>query len=204
MPDNNFRNDPILIMGMPRSGTSMMVQILEMLGVDVNKPDPNPFDPEMLGYGDHHEIRSIVLVSLEGIEKTKVRQEAINLVREKVYRSFPSPGKVWGFKINSANKHLDIWLDALPNAKIVYIYRESMSRHYRSPEWLNLQREYKDRLYRQLEKYPNTQILEVHYDDIVAKPKINFQKIADFCGVPLTQKIKDYSVDFVKIREGAY
>jgi len=204
MQDNNFyKDDPIIVLGRPHSGTSMTVKILEMLGMSIKEDK----DKKSFSY-THRENRGIdllefILVRRGLIELGLDRKDVVRTIRKRVNELYSGIRGFWGFKILSGCKNLDVWIEAFPRLKIVYIYRKSISRHHitDAEHWKFLQDDYHDRLYNHLKKYPETKILEIVYDEVLEKPEEHFEKIANFLGVELSEKLRNYASEFTKLRD---
>lgn len=203
MQDNAFyRDDPIVVMGRPYSGTTMTMKILEMLGVTIF------FDKNVTGFAyKHRESRRVDVLELENVRKGlirgKNRLEVISEVKKELPKIFTPTNGLWGFKGLPLGHNLDIWLEAFPKMKIIYIYRNSVSRHLviHPERWKNMQDQYQAIFQNYICSYPNTEFLKIVYEEVLLYPKEHFQKIADFVGVNLSEELKDYSIEFTKQRD---
>ncbi len=139
---------PIIIIGMHRSGTTMITRMLEQLGLFVgNKKEDNneaifffELNDWMLRQSggnwdnlasvryllENQEIRNLVIDYLQIILKSPW---FINYLGWKNYLRYRSPHKIsipWGWKDPRNTFLLPIWLDIFPNAKVIHIYRNGV------------------------------------------------------------------------------
>ncbi len=159
-----LRKPPIIVLGAPRSGTSMLTRMLEALGVFVGwRTDSN------------HESRFFLrinewLLSQSGgswsepspihylLQNPELRSRTTNYIASRLlespraisylgmakylhYRSIYRLEKPWGWKDPRNTFTLPIWLDLFPGAKIIYIQRRgddvaaSLRRFVRMVHW---------------------------------------------------------------------
>lgn len=139
---------PVIIIGMHRSGTSMVTRMLEELGLFVGEKKMSDHEPYFfLGLNDwvlrqcggawdrpepvddlleNKEVRPLVTDYLRQIMKTP---RAVSYLGWKGYLRHRTPQKVdipWGWKDPRNTYTLPLWLDLFPEAKVVHIYRHGV------------------------------------------------------------------------------
>jgi hypothetical protein len=122
---------PIIVCGMPRSGTSYVASLLHAAGVHLGERvlGPSASNPrghfEDLDFTDLHErmlraqsaqLRDEAMINQLAIE-AEFDGEALALVRRKARRA------VWGWKDTRNGLFLDFWTRLLPEARFVLVYR---------------------------------------------------------------------------------
>ncbi|RLG16456.1 hypothetical protein DRN69_00815 [Candidatus Pacearchaeota archaeon] len=134
---------PIIIIGMHRSGTSMLSRILEDLGVfmgyrkegnnealfflrfndwilrQANATWDNPYNYRLADEG----FKNLMIKLAERYIKSFRRIEYLGLVKWGKYKSLKELNFPWGWKDPRNTFMIDIWIKVFPNAKLIHIYR---------------------------------------------------------------------------------
>ncbi len=139
---------PIIVIGMHRSGTSMVARFMEQMGVfmgvqqDINA-EANFFrllnrwmfyqsgaswdQPDPVRYLiENTEVRSLVTDYLRYLLGTR---HAVNYLGWRKYLRYRSIEKLdipWGWKDPSNTYTLPLWLDVFPNARVVHVLRHGV------------------------------------------------------------------------------
>lgn len=145
---NNSSCSPVIILGMHRSGTSMIATILEEFGLfmgkkkDINheavfflnlndwllQQSGGAWDhPENISYLlDNTEVRALAVLYIRHLLNTPRVICYLGLRKYLRYRS-PFNLKIpWGWKDPRNTYTLPLWLDLFPNAKVIHIYRNGV------------------------------------------------------------------------------
>lgn len=145
---NKQEFDPIIIIGMHRSGTSMISRMIEALGLFQGKEkDPNneaffflDINDWLLrlsgGAWDHPGTFGLLL------ENARVRADAVKFIRKRLASrdaisffgrsrgiNFKTPATVhgpWGWKDPRNTFTLPLWLDIFPNARVIHVLRHGV------------------------------------------------------------------------------
>lgn len=170
-----LKNSIIVVSGLPRSGTSMMMQILEAGGLEIlsdNKRKPDTSNPK--GYYE-----------LEAVKKLNIDNSVIK----------EAPGKV--IKIIT---HL---LEHLPmdyNYKIIFMKRniEEIMRSQQKmlgeeeedypTEMIEIFKKELNNVEIWIQDNPNIEMIKINYSDMIHDPSENIHLIKEFLGVPLNEK----------------
>ena len=139
---------PIIVIGMHRSGTSMVARMLEELGLFVGKrkmADHEPYfflglndwmlrqcggawdQPEPIRYLlENDEVRALAGDYIRSLMETP---RVISFLGWRNYRRFRTPWNLdfpWGWKDPRNTYTLPLWLDLFPNARVIHIYRHGV------------------------------------------------------------------------------
>ncbi len=134
---------PIIIIGMHRSGTTMLSKILEQLGVfmgwrkeennealfflkfndwilkQVNATWDNPYNYTVT----KKSFKDLMVYLAEKYIKSVRRVEYLGILKSIKYKTLKALDFPWGWKDPRNTFTLDIWIKIFPNAKIIHIYR---------------------------------------------------------------------------------
>jgi len=134
---------PIIILGMHRSGTSMLSRILEKLGIfmgwrkegnnealfflkfndwilkQANATWDNPYNYKFVD----ENFKNLMSKLAERYIKSCRRIEYLGLAKGLKYKSLKELDFPWGWKDPRNTFTIDIWIKVFPNAKLIHIYR---------------------------------------------------------------------------------
>ncbi|MGI9237292.1 MAG: sulfotransferase [Woeseiaceae bacterium] len=152
---------PVIVIGMHRSGTSLLAQQLEDLGVDMGKWQARNTNEAMFFRNRNQLLLSLAHASwdnpnafLRALGNPEWRRAFVRVVARDLgtirtlnflpprmlARFLPEPSQFWGFKDPRTTLTLPVWLDIFPNAKIINILRDgnavASSLHQRGKEEL--------------------------------------------------------------------
>jgi hypothetical protein len=131
MPTSKIKQSIFIVTGMHRSGTSFTTSLLQSAGLDIGQRLIEPGPGNIKGFFesvDFVEFHEMVLRS-QGLhdigwtlqEKIDVEEQYIQKAKEIISKSSRSP--MWGWKDPRTSLFLDFWVDLLPNANFILIYR---------------------------------------------------------------------------------
>lgn len=199
---NTSSRGPVLITGVPRSGTSMISNCLQQaglwMGATIQANGDNP-----RGFFENREIRETILkpnLKVLGADPLGVhRLPRLNglapdpKLRERVLAVFARQGYdghgCWGYKEPKLTLSWPNWAEAFPDATWVVVERDVeavvksclntnfMSRHSRDAEfWRSFASRYRERLDLLVDTIPN--VVRVSSDDVVAGDCRGLRKLA--------------------------
>lgn len=194
--DGDHSGLPIFIVGMPRSGTTLIEQILAR-------------DPSVLGAGELTHLQDLIAEGFAGEDYPQTTANVRGLGEEYLRRLGKHPPGIRHLidKFPGNFQHIGLIRLALPNAKIIHIRRDPMDTCFScySKLFLNglnytydlseLGRYY--RLYEALMAHwrsalPDGGMLEVQYETLVADFENQTRRIADFCGLEWSDRFLSF------------
>lgn len=139
---------PVIIIGMHRSGTSMVTRLLEQLGWFCGQKKDDNHEARLFGFlnnwlftqsgasWDHPEPvyhllqnEEIRQASVGYIQKIMQTRHAISYLGWQHYLRYRQPGGLempWGWKDPRNTFTLPLWLDLFPEAKVIHIFRHGV------------------------------------------------------------------------------
>lgn len=191
-----MENKCIILVGMHRSATSFSASVLQKAGVDIGERLWGESKGNDFGHFeniDFHDFHSKILINnnlhhdgwtplpKEIYINEDDKRKAIELIKI-------NENKIWCWKDPRTTLFLDLWLELLPDAKFVCVFREpwevidSVFRRgdiyfENNPfEIINSWFEYNSRILQLLKENPNNTIL-LHSGSIIDNPKYLFENI---------------------------
>lgn len=163
----------LIVSGLPRSGTSLMMQILGAAGLPLMTDDCRPADESNpRGYYEWQEIKQLPQ-NPALIEKTHGRVTKI------ISMLLPSLPQRHRYRIIFMRRDL----------AAVAVSQEKMRRRLSTPSGINAEElrthltEHRDRILEMLRAHPNIGLLEICYEDLLGNPTKIIAEIARFVGV---------------------
>jgi tetratricopeptide (TPR) repeat protein len=198
--------DPIFIVGLPRSGSTLLEQILashSMVDGTKELPDIIAMVRKLSDRKKRHEISKYpeVIAKLSGEQRLALGNEYIS--KTQIHRG-GAPFFIDKMPNNFA--HIGLIKLILPNAKIIDARRQPMSACFSGFKQLfstgqafsydleNIARYYQDYIHLMNHWHnvlPN-QVLTVSYEDVVNDFKNQVKQILDFCGLPFEQNCLEF------------
>lgn len=187
--------DPIIVAGVPHSGTTMTMNILYELGMETSLYNHRP---SVHGSRlDYFEIWKLKKMDWDEIDTGEDQPAKEKIIRDTLADIFPDQSGMWGFKLLAIPDRADVWFTLYPNAKIVHVYRASPSKKWGRSDWLEKQNIYEAKLNAALARNPTVQKLRFDYDASLRNKIVEGQKVADFLGVPFTPQKKEWLRNFI-------
>ncbi|MEO1623299.1 MAG: sulfotransferase, partial [Cyanobacteria bacterium J06632_3] len=123
---------PVIITGMHKSGTSLTSSVLQASGVHIGENLMGPGPGNYLGHFEDMELYALHCHALasQGIHmdgwtaqsRVSMPQQFLPRVQNLLEHRQKSP-RLWGWKDPRTTLFLDFWKQTLPNAKFVFVYR---------------------------------------------------------------------------------
>ena len=203
----------VVVLGLARSGTSVVTGILRTLGVDMGSSIPDKANP----YG-----------SFEDKDLADLHKKIFDAAGYKTYWNPPAPeailglrdqwepqireivrkksmgSHIWGWKHPRTILTFDLFLPHLENPHLVAVFRNPLGIARSSVEHtkkytadrvdffqaLNLLTFYYSELFKLLERHRDLPVMMVGFEDVVSEPIIHAEKMAKFLQLELTQEKK--------------
>jgi Sulfotransferase family len=142
------KQEPIIVIGMHRSGTSMITRMLEQLGLFMGKDKDGNDEAKFFlklndwllgkagGAWDNPEIFHYLLndkpvraLTLDYLDFSLSSPSTLSFLGFQAYWQYRSPKNLtipWGWKDPRNTFTLPLWLDLFPQAKVIHIYRHGI------------------------------------------------------------------------------
>lgn len=215
---------PVVVLGLARSGTSVVTGILKILGVEMGPSIEDKANPrgsyEDIDFAKLHKEIFDATGSGRGYWNPPPREAILALraqfdaaVRE-LLGSKGSAKSLWGWKHPRTLLTYELFLPYLVNPHFVLVFRNPLAtalssvehtRRYRDPvdlsQALRLAHLYQAEMLRFLENHPEVSKLLVAYEDVLADPAKEAAKMAGFLGLALSEEKARAVAEFVLPRE---
>jgi len=207
----NNTSRPVVVLGLARSGTSVVTGILKILGVEMGPSIEDEANPqgsyEDIDFAKLHEKIFDATGSERGYWSPPPREAILALhaqfdatVRGLLSRK--AAGKsLWGWKHPRTLLTYELFLPYLVDPRFVLVFRNPLgialssvdhTRKYRHPvdfsQALRIAHLYHAEMVRFVENYPQISKLMIAYEDVLADPTKEAAKMAGFLGVVLSDE----------------
>jgi hypothetical protein len=196
---------PIFILGMHRSGTTLLERMLSGHSNVADAGETGAFDAQVQLAADHHYANRFdahVLSRVPDMDMAAIARgyadSARWLSRGRPFFTEKLPMNFW---------NIGLIARALPQARIINLVRDPMDTcfsnlrtlfagvatySYDQAELAHFYLQYRRLMQHWLEVLPG-RILQVNYDELVSAPDVVGQRVADFCGLSYQPSIADVS-----------
>ncbi|RMD93448.1 MAG: sulfotransferase [Calditrichaeota bacterium] len=217
--NQKLRDDPVIVLGMHHSGTSILARILHENGVfmqaNMRHYEAKFFVMEIherLVMGDEAGWARNPIMPVE--EVMSYLEPVKRVIERKGFRKYIDAGydghSRWGFKDPRTCVLLPLYLKIFPRAQLVHIVRnaEDVAASLAANEkrgvgvqedrafWKSLWQQYVDRVRQYGQQHP--QYFELTYEDFCRQPVPVVTQIFDYLGIPFTAKAEQF------LRENIY
>lgn len=197
----------IIVLGMHRSGTSMLSGLLDILGVDMGDDYPGRQLSNPLGHfedGDLLRLNESILVEAGGSwdhppPLTVIKKQA-PIFEEKIkqiiqYKQANNKGKLWGWKDPRTSLTIDLYFPYLRNPAVIWCQRDQADisnslwkRNKISPQASeDLTNHYQEQIRDFFYRHPEIPVLKIFYQDIVKEPLRWILEVVDFLEIDVDQ-----------------
>lgn len=210
-------NNPIIILGMHRSGTSIMGGVLSRLGVDMGKELVGKRWSNPLGHFEDKEFLSLNNRILEAAgggwdappvrdaiqaQKDNFTEEIKDVIRRK--RS-----SLWGWKDPRTSLTIKLYLPYLTNPYFIVCQRDhqaiakSLRRrdNMEIEEGIRLAKIYEERINDFFKANPKLRMLDIAYEEMLAVPEKQLKRTIDFLEIRVSQEQYQEALKFVLPKE---
>jgi len=207
----------VVVLGMHRSGTSMVAGVLARLGVDMGQELLGKSWSNPLGHfedKDFVELNERILDAAGGSWNNPPSESAIrdqepsfakeikNLIRAK-------ESNIWGWKDPRTCLTIELYLPYLTNPYFIVCRRdyqaiaESLRRRDRMKieQGIKLAKIYEDRIKGLFRAHPELPRLEIRYEDVLAAPERELRKIIEFLEIQVNQEQYQQALQLILSRE---
>src|SRR5579884_4086277 len=163
--------DIVIVSGLPRSGTSLMMQMLDRGGVPVVTDHVSTADTDNpKGYYEFEQVKAL---KRDASWLPGLRGKAVKMVSQLLY-DLP-PGET--YRILFMERDLDEVL-ASQEKMLTRLGRTPAPRERIRPAFV----QHLERLHEWLSRQPNMSLLRVRYNDLMERPRQEAERVRDFLG----------------------
>jgi len=113
--------DPIVIIGLPRSGTSRIAGVLHLLGVYMGARFPPTNDDNPRGFFEDKDLTELI----DFVQCEYITRNELAVVLKYIFTSRKSLGNRWGFKTHRIVRYFDLIESLCPHVQIIYCTRDT-------------------------------------------------------------------------------
>ena len=203
----------IVILGMHRSGTSMVAGVLDILGVNMGKEleEANKWNP--VGYFENKKFMAInkeitdeedgLIINIPTLEKILLKKEKFIQKIKNIIKQEET--NFWGWKDPRTSLTIDLFLPFLKNPHFIVCFRNPLevAKSLRKRdgfsilEGLRLTMEYNKRIINFLDKHKELKCLYLSYEQIINNKQKELNKITAFLGINLNKKLNARVLKFI-------
>lgn len=181
-----------IVSGLPRSGTSMMMQMLEAGGIPALKDDIREADTDNpRGY---YEFERVKQVAHDQAWLPQARGKVVKMVSA-LLMQLPN---TFQYKIVFMQRHMD---EILASQKVMLNRRNQPADKVSDEQMASLFRAHLKQIEKWLQTQPNMQVLYINYNDMVADPRPQVERLAQFLSPALDREKMMVVVDRTLYRE---
>lgn len=214
-----LRDDPVIVLGMHHSGTSILTEVLHRHGIFMHANMQHyesrffttTVDNEALMGGDGRWANSPIMSVAEVMAKVDVARA---LIDQEAYQRYVSDGydgsSRWGFKDPRTCVLLPLYLAVFPHAQLLHIIRngddvakslarsrkKGVGRNLDRSHWKDLWRQHVDRAREYGRKH--ARYYEFRYEEFAKQPVVVTRLIFEYLNLELSPAAKTFLRDNVK------
>jgi len=209
----------VVVLGMHRSGTSLVAGILERLGVNMGKRQIGIHWSNPLGHYENVDFVKMddMILNVAGgawddppeissILEVSSNEKLLRKIQEVVKKN---EDRIWGWKVPTTSLTIELYLPFLRNPYFIICYRDPQEivkslqkRDGMDPRKARkLIEVYNESIKQFLNRHPNLKVMEIEYRSILANPKDAVQQIINFIGINPSQERVTNAIEFVLPRE---
>ncbi len=171
-------NKPVIIVsGLPRSGTSMMMQILAAGGLEIlTDKIRTPDDDNPKGYYELEQVKKLKENDARWLESAPGKAvKVISYLLEKLPSSYT-------YKVIFMLRNMD---EVLASQRQMLIRRGAPTDKVDDTVMADMFKAHLEEVQSWLAKQPNFQVLYIHYDELLEDPDRHIRTLANFLGMPV-------------------
>ena len=182
-----------VVSGLPRSGTSMMMRMLDAGGLPVltdYKRLPDASNPQ--GYYEFERVKKLRKGDREWLESA--RGKAIKVISALL--EFLPP--MYSYKILFMQRNI---IEVLSSQREMLIHLQQNTDSVSNEQFISSFQKHTSRVEVWVSQQPMMEICHVSYNDLLANPRIQLEKIQQFLGLPLDLESMAQVVDLNLYRQ---
>ena len=179
-PEPSEPREFLIVSGLPRSGTSLMMQMLVAGGLESMQDDLRPPDEDNpRGYYEWQEIKKLP-------RNPRLIEKAHGRVTKVVSMLLPFLMSAHRFRVIFMLRPLE---DVLASQESMRHHRQTVTPTARFEEMVEELRQHRERMLGLLHASGNVEVLEVNYPALIDDPLAWSERVAVFAGLPLDQAV---------------
>ncbi|MFX0186842.1 MAG: sulfotransferase family protein [Candidatus Hodarchaeota archaeon] len=202
----------VIVLGMHRSGTSMISGVLSILGLNIGDIIKGRYEYNPFGYFEDQnflKLNNEILKSAGGHPFDPPDEKSILIQAEKfkeeIEKILKNKPELWGWKDPRTSLTIELYLPYLTNAYFIVCHRkpeevaESLYRKYKMDfeKSLKIKKIYDLRIENFFSKFPELKRIDLYYNKIIENPMESLKKIGDFLNIEITDKQYKESLKFI-------
>ncbi|MTI58509.1 MAG: hypothetical protein FH762_00690 [Firmicutes bacterium] len=206
------RSKTIVVLGMHKSGTSMVAGVLYKLGISIGKELIKKHWSNPLGHfedKDFFNLNREILKAAGGRWDLPPDQKAIlkqgDIFKEKIINLVSNKSELWGWKDPRTNLTIELYLPYLKNPYFLVCYRDSEAvakslfkrNKIENARAKILKGEYDSRIKEFFEKYPYLPRLDLQYEKVISQPVKWVNEIINFLDIQVEDEKKNQAIRFI-------
>lgn len=211
----------IIILGMHRSGTSMLSGMLDRLGIDMGDDQPGRQLSNPLGHyedGDLLSLNEVILSRAGGSwdnppsavqiknQSAQVDDRIQKIILDKIQAN---QDRHWGWKDPRTSLTIDLYLPYLRNPYIIWSHRDpdeicnSLWIRNKIPpqEAAELTEYYQQQIRDFVHQHPELPVLKISYQEMIDQPDIWIRKVVEFLDLEVDEDQLVKATDFILPRK---
>jgi hypothetical protein len=166
-----------VVSGLPRSGTSMMMQILKAGGMEIMTDQERIADEDNpRGYYEYERVKKLKEGDVAWVKDA--RGKVVKIISA-LLDHLPSQ---YHYKVIFMHRHMD---EILASQNQMLIRRAESKNKVDDGTMSELFQKHLTYIEAWLEKQSNFEVIYVHYDELLKNPQLDIEKIVKFLGLPL-------------------
>ncbi|MBD3230821.1 MAG: hypothetical protein GF329_21770 [Candidatus Lokiarchaeota archaeon] len=209
---NKNSSKTIVILGMHRSGTSMVAGILARLGINMGNEISGKGLANPMGYYEDQKFKKLndeILMLSGGSWDNPPDEESIfqqqKLINKEIQNLLNNKKGIWGWKDPRTSLTIELYLPYLKKVFFLICHRSSPAvakslkkrNNMSIEEGIKLREIYERRIEIFFSKYPNLKRLDLNYEEILSNPKKSINNIIKFLKIQITNKQFINAINFV-------
>lgn len=203
----------VVVLGMHRSGTSMVTGVLSRLGVDVGQELLGKHWSNPLGHfedRDFLELNNRILEAAGGSwdappSEDAIRAQMANFIKEVKDVIGRKNSSIWGWKDPRTSLTIELYLPYLTNPYFIVCHRDfkAIAESLRQRDGMKIEQGirlagiYEKRIEDFFGAHPELRRVDITYEEMLAAPEKELRKIIDFLEIEVSQEQYQEALHFI-------